>query len=56
MTAPVSCPGRDAARTVAHHPEQGWSLLGNGIIVFDELGEILPDGRSYGISPSSRAR
>ena len=33
---------RDAARTVASHPEQGWSLLCNGVIVFDDLGEILP--------------
>jgi len=27
---------------VAAHPEQGWSLLCNGVIVFDDLGEILP--------------
>jgi hypothetical protein len=32
----------DAARTVAFHPEQGWSLLCNGVIVFDDMGEILP--------------
>ena len=24
------------------HPEQGWSLLCNGVIVFDDMGEILP--------------
>ncbi len=36
---------RDAARTVAAHPGQGWSLLCNGVIVFDDLGEILPGGR-----------
>ena len=36
---------RDAARTVAFHPEQGWSLLCNGVIVFDDQGEILPGGR-----------
>jgi hypothetical protein len=35
---------RDAARTVAFHPEQGWSLLCNGVIVFDDMGEILPGG------------
>ena len=29
---------RDAARTVAFHPEQGWSLLCNGVIVFDDMG------------------
>lgn len=38
----------DAARTVARHPEQGWSLLCNGIVVFDDTGEILPDGRVVG--------
>ena len=33
------------ASTVASHPEQGWSLLCNGVIVFDDMGEILPGGR-----------
>ncbi|MGP4029516.1 DUF5999 family protein [Actinomadura sp. 3N407] len=37
---------REAARTVASHPEQGWSLLCNGIVVFEDTGELLPDGRS----------
>ena len=41
---PADRPDRDAARTVAGHPEQGWSLLCNGVIVFDDLGEILPSG------------
>ncbi|MFI0371801.1 DUF5999 family protein [Actinomadura sp. 1N219] len=36
---------REAARTVASHPEQGWSLLCNGIVVFDDTGELLPDGQ-----------
>ena len=45
---------RDAARTVARHPEQGWSLLCNGVIVFDDMGEILPGGR--GIPPHCPAR
>jgi Family of unknown function (DUF5999) len=35
-----------AARIVADHPEQGWSLLCNGVIVFDDGGELLPDGRA----------
>jgi len=35
---------RDAARLVACHPEQGWSLLCNGVIVFEDTGELLPDG------------
>jgi hypothetical protein len=42
---PADHPDRDAARIVACHPEQGWSLLCNGVIVFDDMGEILPDGR-----------
>lgn len=37
-------PDRDAAQTVAFHPEQGWSLLCNGTIVFDDTGELLPTG------------
>jgi hypothetical protein len=36
---------REAARTVVAHPEQGWSLLCNGVIVFEDTGELLPDGR-----------
>ncbi|MFH8698990.1 DUF5999 family protein [Streptomyces chartreusis] len=36
---------REAARTAASHPEQGWSLLCNGLLVFDDTGELLPDGQ-----------
>jgi hypothetical protein len=36
---------REAARAVASFPEQGWSLLCNGVIVFEDTGELLPDGR-----------
>lgn len=35
-----------AARIAADHPEQGWSILCNGVIVFDDGGELLPDGRA----------
>jgi len=35
---------REAARVLAGHPEQGWSLLCNGVIAFDDTGELLPDG------------
>jgi hypothetical protein len=35
---------REAARTVACHPEQGWSLLCNGVVTFDDTGELLPGG------------
>jgi hypothetical protein len=36
---------REAALIVAHHPEQGWSLLCNGVLLFEDTGEILPDGQ-----------
>lgn len=39
-------PDRDAARTLASHPEQGWSLLCNGVVLFEDTGELLPDGES----------
>ncbi|HYZ55424.1 MAG TPA: DUF5999 family protein [Streptosporangiaceae bacterium] len=39
-------PDHMAARAVARHPEQGWSLLCNGVVSFDDMGELLPDGRT----------
>jgi hypothetical protein len=45
------CPSADApdART-AHvrtsHPEQGWYLLCNGVVLFDDGGAIYPDGHA----------
>lgn len=30
---------------MATHPEQGWSLLCNGVVLFEDTGELLPDGR-----------
>jgi hypothetical protein len=42
-------PAREAARTIISHPEQGWSLLCNGIVVFEDTGELLPDG--FAIAP-----
>ncbi|MBC6456909.1 DUF5999 family protein [Actinomadura sp. HBU206391] len=41
---PHEAADHDAARTVACHPEQGWSLLCNGVVVFEDTGELLPDG------------
>ncbi|MET9957011.1 DUF5999 family protein [Streptomyces sp. NPDC006339] len=38
-------PDREAARLTAHHPEQGWSLLCNGVLLFEDTGELLPDGK-----------
>ncbi|MFD4546608.1 DUF5999 family protein [Streptomyces sp. NPDC058466] len=41
-----SCPSADshAPHIVAAHPEQGWNLRCDGAIVFDDTGELLPDG------------
>jgi hypothetical protein len=45
------CPSAaDAAREAAHvivcHPEQGWSLLCNGVVLFDDGGLLLPGGHA----------
>ena len=45
----------DAARIVASHPEQGWNLLCNGVIVFEDTGELMPDGRSVSRTAARRA-
>ena len=42
----ATAPDHVAARVVASHPEQGWSLLCNGVVVFDDLGELLPTGKA----------
>ncbi|UYB39263.1 DUF5999 family protein [Streptomyces sp. Je 1-4] len=44
------CPAADATDADAAHPistcfEQGWTLLCNGILLFDDTGEIRPDLR-----------
>jgi hypothetical protein len=41
---------RTAAHVVVSHPEQGWSLLCNGVVVFDDAGALLPDGRALDAS------
>jgi len=53
---PADASDHDAARVVASHPEQGWSLLCNGVVVFEDYGELLPDGTARGaIRPSPHA-
>ncbi len=42
-------PDRMAAKAMVSHPEQGWSLLCNGVVLFEDAGELLPDGRA--VSP-----
>jgi hypothetical protein len=44
-------PDRLAARVVVSHPEQGWSQLCNGVVLFDDSGALLPDGRVIGPAP-----
>ena len=41
----ATAPDHDAARVVSSHPEQGWYLLCNGIVLFDDGGMMLPDHR-----------
>jgi hypothetical protein len=43
---PADAADRDAAHVLVPHPEQGWSLLCNGIVLFDDTGALLPDGQS----------
>lgn len=40
----ASSPDREAAQVVAAYPEQGWSLLCNAVLLFEDTGELLPDG------------
>ena len=48
-------PDRIAARPIARHPEQGWSLLCNGVVLFDDGGQLLPDGRAVSPAPAYAA-
>ena len=41
----ATSPDREAAQAVATHPEQGWRRLCNGLLLFDDTGELLPDGQ-----------
>jgi len=60
VPAPARVPGRDApdcaaARVVADHPGQGWSLLCNGAVLFEDGGALLADGQAVA-PPTSAAR
>jgi hypothetical protein len=56
-------PDRTLARVLAGHPEQGWSLLCNGVILFDDLGELILENLAgapfsaagRGLAPSHRS-
>jgi hypothetical protein len=42
-----------AARVTVSHPEQGWSLLCNGIVLFDDAGMLPPGGQLRRIRPAA---
>jgi hypothetical protein len=45
----AKAPDREAAHTIASHPEQGWSLLCNGIVIFEDTAPAHgPDVRPSG--------
>ena len=44
---------RFGARAVRRHPQQGWSLLCNGVVLFDDGGALLPGGNAV---PPGRTR
>ncbi len=41
---PADATDREAARVLVAFRDQGWSLLCNGVILFEDTGELLPDG------------
>jgi len=56
-----ACPAADAidwwaARNITARPGQGWTLLCNGALVFDDRGALLPDGRVAAISDAPQLR
>lgn len=42
----AASPDHEAARVVAAHPEQGWALLCNAVLVFEDTGNSSPTARS----------
>ena len=40
---PATAQDHASAKARARRPEQGWTLLCNGVIVFDDGGELVPD-------------
>jgi hypothetical protein len=38
---------------VSTHPEQGWILLCNGVVAFEDTGELLPDGPHRRAAPAA---
>jgi hypothetical protein len=55
-----SCPAAETgeacrAQAVCRHDEQGWCLLCNGVILFDDGGAILPTGSTVAARSYRRA-
>jgi Family of unknown function (DUF5999) len=46
-------PDRTAARVAADHPGQGWSLLCNGVVLFEDGGALLANGQA--VAPPASA-
>jgi hypothetical protein len=42
---PSDASDRDAAQVVVPCHEQGWALPSNGVLLFEDTGELLPDGQ-----------
>ncbi|MFF2205271.1 DUF5999 family protein [Streptomyces sp. NPDC058145] len=42
---PADATDREAARAATQQPAQGWTLLCNVVLLFEDTGELLPDGR-----------
>jgi hypothetical protein len=53
---PAHASDRGAVRVVAAHPDQGWSLLCNQVVLFDDGGMLLPDGVSVPPCSTGSAR
>ena len=45
-----------AAKVISNHQEQGWSLLCNGTVLFDDGGLLRPDRASVGTQKLLRPR
>ena len=58
MCPDAYAPDRVAAHVVVSHPGQGWSLLCNGVVLFEDGGALLADGQAVapprtGIAPAA---
>lgn len=41
----AEAPDRDAAKILFRDAIQGWSRLCNGVVIFEDTGELLPSGQ-----------